>query len=76
MLEKKDVFDTGEYQPVCLLNTVYKYLLVIVTDDKYRLAERYCLLEPSREGFSQLQRQVQSLHWAIQEAAERREQLF
>jgi len=79
LLKKEDVFDTGGYRPVCLLDTIYKCLSAIVTDRLYRLAERYGLLDPSQEGFRRLhstQRQVQSLHWAVQEAAERREKLF
>jgi hypothetical protein len=44
-------------------------------DCLYRLAEslRYCLLDPSQEGFRRLystQRQVQSLNWAFEQAAE------
>jgi hypothetical protein len=47
----------------------------------YLLAERYGLQDPSQEGFRRLhftqrQVQVQSLHWAIQEAAARKELLF
>ncbi len=64
---------------MCLLDTVYKILSVIVTDRLYRLAERHGLLDPAQEGFRRLhsmQRQVQSLHWVIQDAAERRETLF
>ncbi len=46
----------------------------IVTDRLYRLAEIYGLLDLSQKGYCRLhstQRQVQSLHWAVQEAAER-----
>ena len=73
LLKKDDVFDTGGYRPVCLLDTIYKCLSAIVTDRLYRLAERHGLLDPSQEGFRRLHstvRQVQSLHWAIQEAAD------
>jgi hypothetical protein len=79
LLKKDAVLDTGGYRPVCLLDTVYKCLSAIITDRLYRLAERYGLLDSSQEGFRRLhstQRQVQSLHWAIQEAAERKESLF
>ncbi len=69
LLKKDAVLDTGEYRTVCLLDTVYKCLSAIITDRLYRLAERHCLLDSSQEGFRRLQstqRQVQSLHWAIQ----------
>jgi hypothetical protein len=39
----------------------------------YRLSERHSLMDPSQERFRRLrstQRQVQSLHWVLQEAAE------
>ena len=64
---------------MCLLDTVYKLLSAVLTDRLYRLAERHGLLDPSQEGFHRLhspQRQVQSLHWAFQEAAARKEKLF
>ena len=64
---------------MCLLDTVYKVLSAIITDRLYRLAERHRLLDPSQEGFRRLHStklQVQSLHWAIQDAAERGETLF
>ncbi len=51
----------------------------IITDMLYLLTERHGLLESSQEGFRLLhstQKQVQSLHWAIQDAEERRELLF
>ncbi len=73
LLKKEDVLDTAGYRPICLLDTVYKCLSAIITDRLYRLSERQCLLDPSQEGFRRLrstQRQVQSLHRAIQEAAE------
>ena len=79
LLKKDAVLDIPGYRPVCLLDTVYKVLSAIVTDRLYRLAERYGLQDPSQEGFRRLhstQRQVQSLHWAIQEAAARKELLF
>ena len=79
LLKKEDVLHISGYRPVCLLDTVYKVLSAIITDRLYRLAERHGLLDPSQEGFRRLhstQRQVQSLHWAIQDAAERRETLF
>jgi hypothetical protein len=72
LLKKDAVLDIPGYRPVCLLDTVYKVLSAIVTDRLYRLAERYGLQDPSQEGFRRLhstQRQVQSLLWAIQEAA-------
>ncbi len=58
---------------------MYKVLSAIITDRLYRLSERHWLLDPSQEGFCRLlstQLQVQSLHWAIQDAAERRKTLF
>jgi hypothetical protein len=79
LLKKEDVLDTAGYRPICLLNTVYKCLSAIITDRLYRLSERHSLLDPSQEGFRQLrstQRQVQSLHWAIQEAAEQGQLLY
>ena len=79
LLKKDAVLDISGYRPVCLLDTTYKVLSAIITDRLYRLAERHGLLDSSQEGFRRLhstQRQVQSLHWAIQEAAERRERLF
>ena len=79
LLKKDAVLEIPGYRPVCLLDTTYKVLSAIITDRLYRLAERHGLLDSSQEGFRRLhstQRQVQSLHWAIQEAAERRERLF
>ena len=58
---------------------MYKLLSAILTDRLYRLAERHGLLDPSQEGFRRLhstQRQVQSLHWAFEQAAEQRQQLW
>ena len=79
LLKKEDALETAGYRPVCLLDTCYKCLSAIITDRLYRLAERHSLLDPSQEGFRRLhctQRQVQSLHWNIQEAADRRESLY
>jgi len=79
LLKKDSVLEIPGYRPVCLLDTTYKVLSAIITDRLYRLAERHGLLDSSQEGFRRLhstQRQVQSLHWAIQDAAERRELLF
>ena len=64
--------DIACYRPVCLLDTVYKVLSGILTDRLYRLCEKHGLLDPSQEGFRRLrstQRQVQGLHWAIEEKA-------
>jgi hypothetical protein len=72
LLKKDSVLEIPGYRPVCLLDTTYKVLSAIITDRLYRLAS-------SQEGFHRLhstQRQVQSLHWAIQDAAERRELPF
>ncbi len=58
---------------------MYKVLSAIITDRLYLLAERHWLLDPSQEGFRRLhstQLLLQSLHWAIQDAAERGETLF
>jgi len=63
-------------QATVLMDTVYTCLSAIITDRLYRLSER---LDPSHEGFRRLrstQRQVQSLHWAIQEAAEQGQLLY
>jgi hypothetical protein len=80
LLLKKDAdLDIPGYRPVCLLDAVYKILSAIVTDRLYRLAERYDLQDPSCRSLRRLhstQRQTQSLHWAIQEAAARKELLF
>ena len=64
---------SSSYRPVCLQAAVYKVLSAIITDRLYRLSERHGLLEGSQEGFRRkrsTQRQVQSLHWAIEEAAQ------
>ena len=79
LLKKDVVMEISGYRPVCPLDASYKCLSAIITDRLYRLAERHGLLDPSQEGFHRLhstQQQVQSLHWAIQEAAERGEILF
>ena len=74
-----DLLDPSAYRPVCLLPTVYKILSAIIKDRLYRLCEQHGLLESSQEGFRKLrctQRQVQSLHWAIEEAAEKGTPLY
>ena len=79
LFKKGDLLDTACYRPVCLQDCTYKLLSGILTDRLYRLAERYGLLDPSQEGFRRLhstQRQVQSLHWAFEQAANKRQQLF
>ena len=71
--------DIACYRPVCLLDTVYKVLSGILTDRLYRLCEKHGLLDPSQEGFRRLrctQRQVQGLHWAIEERARRGASLY
>ena len=68
-----DPLDPTSYRPVCLLATVYKILSAIITDRLYRLCEQNGLLESSQEGFRRkrcTQRQVQSLHWVIEQAAQ------
>ena len=73
------MLDTTGYRPGCLLVKAYKCLSAIITDRLYRLAERHGLLDPLQEGFRTLcstQRQVQSLHWALQEAAEHQETVY
>ena len=65
--------------PVCLQECIYKLLSAILTDFLFRLAELYGLIDPSQEGFRKLhstQRQVQSLHWAFEEASHNRKELF
>ena len=77
--KKGDLLKVANYRPVCLQDTAYKILSAILTDRLYRLAERHRLLDASQEGFRRLhstQRQVQSLHWAFQAAAERKERLY
>ena len=64
---------------MCLQNTVYKLLYAVVNDRVYLLCERHGLLDPSQEGFRRLvctQRQVQSLHWIIEEATQSRAALY
>ena len=64
--------------------TTFRKVLVevksaILRDCLYRLAELYGLIDPSQEGFRKLhstQRQVQSLHWAFEEASHNRKELF
>ena len=54
-------------------------MTAILTDRLYSLAERHQLLDASQEGFRRLhstQRQVQSLHWAFEAAAERNVKLY
>ena len=77
--KKGDTLDVTNYRPVCLLDTVYKILSAILTDRLYRMCERYGLLDSSQEGFRKLhstQRQIQSLHWSIQDAAGRGDRLY
>ena len=79
LFKKGDLLDTAGDRPVCLQDCTYKLLSGILTDRLYRLAERYGLLDPSQEGFRRLhstQRQVQSLHWAFEQAANQRQPLF
>ncbi len=79
LFKKGDLLDTAWYRPVCLQDCTCKLLSAILTDRLYRLAERHGSLDPSQEGFRRLhstQRQVQSLHWAFDEAANKRQQLF
>jgi len=79
LFKRGDPLDASCYRPVCLQDCVYKLLSAILTDRLYRLAERHGLLDPSQEGFRRLhstQRQVQSLHWAFEQAAEQRKQLW
>jgi len=79
LFKKGDVQDIACYRPVCLLDTIYKILSAVLTDRLYRLCERHGLLDPSQEGFRRLhstQRQVQSLHWAWEEAAEQKKSLY
>ena len=74
-----DPLEPGSYRPVCLLNTTYKVLTAIVNDRLYRMCETYGLLDPSQEGFRRLrctQRQVQSLHWIIEEASRKESTLY
>jgi len=79
LFKKGDLLKVANYRPVCLQDTAYKMLSAILTDRLYRLAERHRLLDASQEGFRKLhstQRQVQSLHWAFEAAAERKEKLY
>ena len=79
LFKRGDPLDASCYRPVCLQDCVYKLLSAILTDRLYRLAERHGLLDPSQEGFRRLhstQRQVQSLHWAFEQAADQRKQLW
>ena len=74
-----DPMDPGSYRPICLLNCTYKVLSAVINDRLYRLCEQHGLLDPSQEGFRRLrstQRQVQSLHWSIEEAARKGAPLY
>ena len=64
--KKGDPLAISCYRPVCLLDTAYKILSALVTDR-------------SQEGFRRLrstQRQVQSLHWVIEDVAEKKGKLY
>ena len=79
LFKKGDLLQIANYRPVCLQDTAYKILSAILTDRLYRLAERHRLLDASQEGFRRLhstQRQVQSLHWAFESAAEHKKRLY
>ena len=79
LYKKGDTLDPANYRPVCLQDTVYKLLTGILTDRLYRLCEKYGLLDISQEGFRKLhstQRQVQSLHWALADIADRDNQVY
>ena len=75
LYKKGDTLDMSNYRPICLQDTIYKVLAAIVTDRLYRISEKYGLLDPSQEGFRRLhstQRQVQSLHWAFDDASRKK----
>lgn len=79
LYKKGDMLDLNNYRPVCLQDAVYKILSAIITDRLYRISERHGLLDPSQEGFRRLhstQRQVQSLHWAFEEARHHKRSLY
>ena len=79
LFKKGDPLSIACYRPVCLLDTTYKVLSGILTDRLYRMCEKHGLLDPSQEGVRKLrstQRQVQGLHWAIEERAQRRAFLY
>ncbi len=79
LFKKGDPLDIACYWPVCLLDTTYKVLSGILTDRPYRMCEQHGLLDPLQEGFRKLrssQRQVQSLHWAIEDRAKGRALLY
>ena len=64
--------EPSSYRPVCLLNSTYKILSAAVTDRLDRLCERHWIRVLAQERLRRLrctQRQVQSLHWAIEKAA-------
>jgi hypothetical protein len=76
LLKMGDLLDSANYSPVCLQDCVYKLVSGILTDRMYHLVERNSLLDPSQEGFRRLhstKRQVQSLHWAFEQAADKKQ---
>jgi hypothetical protein len=79
LFKKGDLLDIVCYRPVWLLDTTYKALSGIPTDRLYKMSEKHGLLYPSQEEFRRLmntQRQVQGLHWATEERAQRRALLY
>ena len=77
--KKGDPLAISCYRPVCLLDTAYKILSALITDRLTRMCERHGLQDPSQEGFRRLrstQRQVQSLHWVIEDVAEKKGKLY
>ena len=79
LFKKGDPLAISCYRPVCLLDTAYKILSALVTDRLTRMCERHGLQDASQEGFRRLrstQRQVQSLHWVIEDVAEKKGKLY
>jgi len=79
LFKSGDMADMSNYRPVCLQDSVYKVLSAVLTDRLYRITEKYGLLADTQEGFRRLRsttRQAQSLQWAIEDAAQRKESIY
>ena len=82
LFKKGDPLAISCHGPVCLLDTAHKILSALIMDQLTRRCERHWLQDPSQEGFRcfrrlrSTQRQVQSLHWVIDDVAEKKGKLY